>query len=276
MTASSPGRAAGLRALEDAAWFGAPRDGIALLAGLDPAGDVPERVRWLAGVCLGATGRYAEARRWLTPGGEPAGSPAASCLASHLRQVGRHAEAEPLDQLALETANSAEAEADALVGLVADAVGRHDLNTAADRLGYIPTVGRVIDDHSAWRTQIRVAWITAEVALCRNEFGTAVRCARLAGRKSHLATARRHAVKSRLVLGASLDAAGQRRSAARVLRATASAGAALELFPLVAVASTLRAGILEIRAPQTAHRERRRASSAQRMLEDPATGRTTG
>ena len=274
MTAPDP--AAGPRALEEAAWFGAPRDGIALLAGLEPAGDVPERVRWLAGVCLGATGRYAQARRWLAPDGEPAGSPAASCLASHLRQVGRHAQAEPLDLLALETADSAEAEADALVGLVADAVGRQDLNIAADRLRYIPTVGRVINGHSAWRTEIRVAWVTAELALCQDDFSSAVRYGRLAERQSRRATARRHAVKSRLVLGVSLEAAGRPRPAARVLRATASAGASLDLFPLVTVASTLLSSILEVRAPRTARCERRRADSAQRMLEDPATGRTTG
>ena len=266
---------AAARALEHAAWYGAPRDGIALLAGLDPAGDVPARVRWLAGVCLGATGRYGTARRWLAPGGEPAGSAAASCLASHLRQVGRHAEAEPLDRLALETADSAEETADALVGLVADAIGRHDLTAAAARLENIPTVGRVINGDAEWRKGVRVAWVTAELALCRNNFGEAIRAARLAERRSRDATARRHAVKSRLVLGASLDAAGRLRPAARVLRGTAAEATSMDLFPLVTVAYALRAGILAERAPQTVRRERLRADSAQRIIEYAATGRTT-
>ena len=69
-------------------------------------------MRWLAGVCLGAVGRYRTAARWLAPGGEPAGSLAASCLASHLRQLGRHAEAEPLDRLALSITTDPEARAD--------------------------------------------------------------------------------------------------------------------------------------------------------------------
>src|SRR5262245_30432164 len=122
-------------ALAHAAWFGHPAAAVAALAGADADAGVPERVRWLAGVCLGALGRYRTAARWLAPGGEPAGSLAASCLASHLRQVGRHAEAERLDRLALATATGAEARADALIGLVADAVGRHELTLARDRLG---------------------------------------------------------------------------------------------------------------------------------------------
>ena len=107
-----------------------------LLAGVDPDDrPLPERVRWLAGVCLGRARPLPEAARWLAPGGEPAGSLAASCLASHLRQVGRHAEAEPLDRLALAPRPTAESRADALIGLVADAVGRHELALARDRLG---------------------------------------------------------------------------------------------------------------------------------------------
>jgi hypothetical protein len=79
-------------------------------------------------------GRYRTAARWLAPGGEPAGSLAASCLASHLRQLGRHAQAEPLDRLALSITTDPEARADALIGLVADAVGRNELALARDRL----------------------------------------------------------------------------------------------------------------------------------------------
>jgi hypothetical protein len=258
--------------LERAAWFGAPRDGV---PGPDPGARVPPRVRWLAGVCLGATGRYAQARRWLAPGGEPAGSLAASCLASHLRQVGRHAEAEPLDRHALQLADSAEAEADALVGLVADAIGTAGPDVAAERRKYIPTVGRVIGSDTEWRWPIRVAWITAEIALCRDDFPGAVAAGRTAVKRARRATAPRHAVKSALVLGASLDAAGRLRPAARVLGTAGRDGAALDLNPLVAVACTLRADIVRTRAPGTAARERNKADSAQRIIEDPADGRMT-
>lgn len=260
-------------AQETAAWFGRPRDGV---PEVDPDGRVPARVRWLAGVCLGAMGRYAQARRWLAPDGTPVDSLAASCLASHLRQVGRHAEAEPLDRLALRTADSAAAEADALVGLVADAIGTAGPDTAAERLKDIPTVGRVIGGDTEWRTPIRVAWVTAEVALCQDDFPEAVRSAREAVRRSQDATARRHAVKSRLVLGASLDAAGRLRPAARVLRGTALDAARLDLIPLVGVACTLRAQVLQVRAPHTAARERHKADSAQRIIQDPADSPMTG
>ena len=268
--------AAVLAALERAAWSGPPADGLAALAGLDPEGARPERLRWLAGVCLGAVGRYREAAGWLAPGGVPAGSPAASCLASHLRQVGRHAEAEPLDRLALETAATAGARADALVGLVADAVGRHDLAAARERLAAaradIPTVGSVTADDTAWRPAVRLSWVTAEVALIADQSETAVRAARDAGRHARDATAWRHAVKSDLVLGASLYAAGRPRAAASVLRVAAAGAARLDLLPLVVVIRTLRAEILQVRAPLTAARERRRADSAQRSIEPPAEG----
>ena len=195
-------------ALEHAAWFGHPADGIAVLPALDPttptpdtaergggpagvdldgavparvrwpagvdphdpAAAVPERVRWLAGVCLGAVGRYRTAAGWLAPGGEPAGSLAASCLASHLRQVGRHAEAEPADRLALATAATVEARADALIGLVADAVGRHELALARDRLELATEqIVAVTSDHTEWRARVRLEWVGAETALLAQE-----------------------------------------------------------------------------------------------------------
>ncbi len=129
------------RALAQAAFHGPPAGALPLVAGLDPAGPVPDRVRWLAGVCLGALGRYRTAEPLAgcpVSGVTPAGSLAASCLASHLRQLGRHAAAEPLDRRPSPPRPTAEARADALVGLVADAVGRLDLATARRRLERAP------------------------------------------------------------------------------------------------------------------------------------------
>jgi hypothetical protein len=271
------------RALERAAWFGHPADGVAALGPAEPDAPAPERVRWLAGVCLGALGRYRDAARWLAPGGEPAGSPAASCLASHLRQVGRHAEAERLDQLALATATDAEARADALVGLVADAVGRHDvalarerLALARDRLG-APRSGSgsgemlaVTTGDTAWRIGVRLSWVTAETALLAGEAEIAVEHGRIARQTSRSAAACRHAVKSELVLGVALDAAGRTRRAVRVLRAAAGGAARLGLTPLQLPIHQVLAGALQAHAPATAERERLCARAAQRISEYPS------
>jgi hypothetical protein len=312
--------------LERAAWFGHPGDGVAALDGVDPDGPVTERVRWLAGVCLGALGRYRRAARWLAPGGAPAGSLAASCLASHLRQVGRHAEAEPLDRLALTTATDAEARADALVGLVADAVGRHDLalararltqardeltlpldplvpapnqpgpagSPASDPLGPAPDqpgpagdplepagnrergsaaggeVLAVTNGDAAWRVSVRLAWVTAEIALLAGEPEIAVEAGRTAHQISRTAAACRHTVKSQLVLGVALDAAGRTRPATRVLRAAARGSVQLGLTPLLRPTHQVLAGILHAHAPTIAERERLRARTAERISEDPA------
>jgi hypothetical protein len=268
--------------LTRAAFHGHPAAADPVLAGLDPDGLLPPRVRWLAGVCLGARGRYRQAARWLAPDGVPAGSAAASCLASHLRQVGRHAEAEPLDQLALATATDAGSEADALVGLVADAVGRHDLALARDRIGaatlsvHGAATRSVQLDDAAWRGPVRLAWVTAEAALLGNDPDGAVAAGRRAELCARHATACRHAVKSRLVLGVALDAAGRTRPAARVLRTAAAGADRLGLIPLVDPCRTVLATILQVRAPEAAERERKRARSAQSIIEVPASGRSSG
>jgi hypothetical protein len=261
-------------ALSRAAWHGSPADAGPVLARLDPVGAVPARVRWLAGVCLGATGRYRQAARWLAPTGEPVGSLAASCLASHQRQLGRHAVAEPLDRLALATAADSEARADALVGLVADAVGRHELALARDRLSTATQWVNLGD--AGWRERVRLAWVTAETALLGSDPDTAVAAGRHADQISRHAEACRHAVKSWLVLGVALDAAGRCRPAARVLRKAAAGAARLDLNPLVDPARTVLSGILRTHAPGVAERERQQARSAQSIMEDPAAGRSCG
>jgi hypothetical protein len=265
-------------ALEQPAWFGHPADGIAALPTPDaPDGAVPERVRWLAGVCLGAVGRYRTAARWLAPGGEPAGSLAASCLASHLRQVGRHAEAEPLDRFALATATTPEARADALIGLVADAVGRHELALARDRLETATErIVAVTIDHTQWRNRVRLQWVGAETELLAGDAARAVEIGRTAQQISRTAKACRHTVKSTLVLGVALDAAVQTRAAARVLRKASHGAARLGLTPLLFPIHSVLAGTLQDRAPQVAARERLRADAARSSREDPAESRSIG
>src|SRR5215207_110975 len=152
-------------ALAEAAFHGAARDALPVLAVLDPAGPLPARTRWLAGVCLGALGRYRSAETWLRPGPDATApdSLALSCRASHLRQLGRHAAAEPLDAAALSAATDAEARADALVGLVADAVGRLDRSAARDRLA--AARAELVAGAGGWRAAVRLQWVTAEVCL---------------------------------------------------------------------------------------------------------------
>lgn len=256
--------------LRHAAWFGAPGAAVPLLAGLDPDAQ-PAEVRWLAGVCLGALGRYGAAARWLDLPGD---SPAAACRASHLRQLGRHAEAEPLDRLALAAAADPGSRADALIGLVADAVGTGAGATARDRLA--AATAAVTDSDPGWRPAIRLGWVTAEVALLCHDPDTAVRAGRDAVGLSRDATAPRHAVKSRLVLGAGLHASGRYAAAARVLRAAAAGADQLGLAPLAVPLRTLRGEILQVRAPRTAERERRKARSAQSIISEPTESRTYG
>lgn len=267
--AAGSGDADGLMAaLEWAAWWGRPGDAPALLAGLAP-GSGPERTCWLAGVCLGALGRYREAARWLDPDRDPL---AASCRASHLRQLGRHAEAEPLDELALATATGPEARADALVGLVADAVGRQDTAAMTARLA---TARTALAGDPAWRPRVRLAWVTAEVALSCDDLDTALTAARDAVQLSREASACRHAEKSKLVLAAALHASGRARGAARVLRLAAAGAGRLDLAPLDASVRTFRAEILQVRAPRTAARKRRQADSAQSIIENASESRIT-
>jgi hypothetical protein len=274
-----------VRPLEDelaaAAFHGSPRAALPLLGPLDPAGRHPDRVRWLAGICLGALGRYDAAARWLLPPASTPPSSALSCRASHLRQLGRHAEAEPLDTAALATAADWEARLDALVGLVADAVGRLDLGTARSRLERA-AAGTELAGHpgpgggdSAWRPRVRLDWVRAEVALLGDDPSGAAAAARDALRRSLAVAAYRHAVKSRLVVGAALEAAGHPRRAARVLRRAAAGADRLDLPTLAWPARTLLARVLDDRAPAAAARERQRARSARGSTDTAADRRTS-
>ena len=164
-----------------------------------------------------------------------------------------------------------EARADALIGLVADAVGRHELALARDRLE--PATEQIVavtSDHTEWRARVRLEWVSAETALLAGDAARAVEIGRTAQRISRTAMVYRHTVKSTLVLGVALDAAGRTRAAARVLR-TASRGATrLGLIPLLSPIHSVLAGTLQDRAPRVAARERLRADAAQSIREDPA------
>ncbi|MFD2490486.1 hypothetical protein [Amycolatopsis jiangsuensis] len=205
-----------------------------------PFGVRPEstpRHRLLAAIVLGAHGHYAAAttvldrlRRERDP---VVASLAASTLASHRRQLGGHTAARKLDGAALLTAGFAEgsggsggfggsepgiagsdaadadgldlvgARADALLGLAADnlALGRID---AARRLAV-----RAARVDRRWRAAVRCGWVAAEIELADGQAAAAVAPARRALEIARARGARRHAVKSAIVLGVALSAAGE-------------------------------------------------------------------
>ncbi|HET6707979.1 hypothetical protein [Amycolatopsis sp.] len=200
-------------ALRAAAFGGGPLPDPAVTRG---AGSARERL--LAAVVLGAQGRYAAAATLLDAlrrGRDPLlASLAASTLASHRRQLGGHRRARPLDGEAFATAarletepdpdglDAAGARADALLGLAADnlALGRL---TAARRLA-----ARARAEHAGWRAEVRGGWVGAEIELAAGQGADAVPHAERAFETALARGARRHGVKSGIVLAVALRAAG--------------------------------------------------------------------
>jgi hypothetical protein len=223
--------------------------------GLDP------RTRWLAGVYLGALGHYGAAADLLLPGGRPAGSLAASTRASHLRQLSRHAEAEPLDRRALAAAGPDDlpARADALTGLVADAVGFGRLALARRRL---TRATRELATDPSWRTGVRLSWVRAEVALLGDRPAEAVAAALAALARARSADAPRHAAKSLLILGVAIEVRDGASAAVPLLREAAATAEASGLLPLVWPSRLLLARLLHSSDTTSASHERRAAASA--------------
>ncbi|MFJ7210352.1 hypothetical protein [Amycolatopsis sp. NPDC098790] len=188
----------------------------------DPAvlrGTGTGKERLLAAVVLGAQGRYAAAAALLGPlrhDRDPAtASLAASTLASHRRQLGGHRHARALDGEAFAKAvtqhtdhdpdglDAAGARADALLGLAADnlALGRQ---RAARRLA-----AQAAAQHAGWRACVRGGWVGAEIELAAGHGAAAVAPAERAFETAVARGARRHAVKSGIVLAVALGAAGR-------------------------------------------------------------------
>jgi hypothetical protein len=321
---------------EHEAFHGHPTTGVELLWNV--LADHPElpRARWLLGVCLGALGRYTAAAAVLGPA-VAGDSLAASARASHLRQLERHAAAETLDRAALRLARDGpphartEALADALTGLVADAVGRHDLPGARERLAEAAEhVARSAGDRSAgdgsagdgsagdrsagdrsagdgsagdgsagdrsagdrsagdgsagdgsagdraaaaagWRAPIRLAWVSAEVALLGTRPDEAARQAEDAVRRSIAAGAPRHLAKSLLFRGVAEQVLGAP-SAASTLDAAARAAQDLGLLPLLWPARLVRSRILAESEPETARGDLAAAHAAMRAIAVGLTG----
>lgn len=194
--------------------------------------------RWVLAAALGAQGRYGRSLALLEAlAGEATsyGSFARSTAASHYRQLGRHADAHPLDAAALELAADANALFDAHLGLAADAVGTADVDTARAHL----ELARAHAD--GWRCHVRLGWVTTEIALLTGAPDAAVRHAREALAQARAARAPRHVAKCLLFLGVSEQVAGEP-DAAATLAGAAAAAAAVDARPLLWVAHAVRGG----------------------------------
>ncbi|MFI5606082.1 hypothetical protein [Amycolatopsis sp. NPDC051903] len=252
----------------------------------------PPRQRLLAAIVLGARGRYAAATTALAGlrrGGDPVlASLAASALASHRRQLGGHVAARALDgealaalanpvqdaQVGAETTepppgsdpdglDATGARADALLGLAADnlALGRL---TAARRFA-----ARAAQADDRWRATVRGGWVGAEIELAAGRPGEAVAPARRAAETARARGARRHIVKSDIVLGVALATAGDPAERTRAIEVVTNAAVDAEKYELhsliwvaTRVAADLGAGHAEkyrFRSREVLHAVLRRA-----------------
>jgi len=193
---------------------------------------------WLRAVAAGGQGRYASARGDLETLLRAVATGRLAALAhstqgSFLRQLGWHSLARRWDGRALALAGvDAEAAADALIGLAADALGvgrfaaaRRLLSRAHDASVAAP----------ARRLAVRRGWVAAELAMATGAGVAAVRHAETAAQLARQAVdgeSTRHRVKSEMVLAAALCSAGDVGRARAVGDAALSAAADAGLIPL--------------------------------------------
>jgi hypothetical protein len=208
-----------------------------------PPASTPHEL-WLRAVAAGGQGRYGSAMAdlaGLLQRDDPLASLAHSTRASFLRQLGWHDGARRWDGRAMAMAGSdLEAGADALIGLAADAlgVGRFAASAAALR-----RAGELLTGSVPPRLPVRLAWVSAELAMASGDGATAVRHA---GRAVELAASfgsARHAVKSAVILAAALCSAGEIEASRRVADAALQDADRLGIIPLCWALACLLADI---------------------------------
>ncbi|MBB4853139.1 tetratricopeptide (TPR) repeat protein [Mycobacteroides chelonae] len=192
---------------------------------------------WLRAVALGGAGRYGAAHAELSgiavsrPG--RLASLALSTRASHVRQLGWHAQARGLDGRALAMAGAdAEARSDALVGLSADALGLARFSLAHALLERAEPLARHGDARWPWRLPLRLAWVRAELAMVSGDGARSLRYARTAEQLTLDVPSARHQVKTSMVLAAALSSAGDLEESAAVAARALQAATVNELVPL--------------------------------------------
>lgn len=200
---------------------------------------------WLHAVAAGGQGRYGIAATGLATLGRRPGtyvekSLALSTGASLLRQLGWHTRARGLDGRALALASTPDSCADALIGLAADALGVCRF-AAAERL--LQRATEHIADGASVRIRVRLAWVTAELAMARGDGAAAVEPALQAAELAGPFGSARHVVKSDMVLAAAWCSAGELGRSRDVADAALDATDRLGLVPLRWAIASLLAGI---------------------------------
>lgn len=199
-----------------------------------PPASAPSEL-WLRAVAAGGQGRYGSAIadldticRMQRTG--PLVSLAHSTRASFWRQLGWHVRARPWDGRAMAQAGSdPEAGADALIGLAADGlgVGRFAASAAA-----LLRAGEVLTGSVSPRLPVRLAWVSAELAMAHGEGATAVGHAERAVELAACVGSARHALKSDVILAAALCSAGQTDASRRVADPALQVAGQLGMIPL--------------------------------------------
>lgn len=193
---------------------------------------------WLRAVASGGQGRYGSAYHDLAAlrrGGAHGRllSLAHSTQGSFLRQQGWHDLARGWDGRALALAGAdAEARADALIGLAADALGVGRFAAAAALLARADA--QLVPGAVPDRVPVRRRWVAAELAMARGDGAGAVGHAREAVRLvgEMAVPSARHRVKSQVVLAAALCTVGDAEGARAVADAALDATGSLGLIPL--------------------------------------------
>jgi len=210
-----------------------------------PAASTPHEL-WLRAVVAGGQGRYGSAMADLAGvcqlrRGGPLVSLAHSTKASFLRQLGWHDRARRWDGRAMALAGSdLEAGADGLIGLAADAlgVGRFAASAAALRRAAELLTGSVPP-----RLPVRLAWVSAELAMAGGDGAAAVGHAERAVELAAVFGSARHTVKSDVILAAALCSAGDIASSRTVADAAFDAAERLGIIPLCWALACLLADI---------------------------------
>jgi hypothetical protein len=213
-----------------------------------PAATTPTEL-WLRAVAAGGQGRYSCADSDLATlrrvaGNGPLASLAHSTHGSFLRQLGWHQLARGWDGRALALARggtgaggpapwAADAASDALIGLAADALGVGRFAASARLLGRARTL---VSDDPRPRPRLRLAWVSAELAMATGDgpaaVGHAERAVELVLASDAVPMSARHAVKTEVILAAALCSAGQLERARAVADNALDVTERLELTPL--------------------------------------------